>query len=325
MNEIKNSRENQVVVQHNFLIEARYNLSLQEKRLMYWLASQVKISDEDFKEHELPIKDFAKLIGVKGDHLYKDLNIITQKLMQKVITIRSLSDRSFAKAAMLGGAKYDDSSGILKLSFHPYLKPYMLQLKDKFTRISLGDVLGLKSVHAVRIFELLKQYESVGIREIPLIELRECCGIEGNQYKNFNDLKRKVLETSKREINAKTDLSISYEEEKTSRKVTSIKFSIKINPEYKDTDLEKSQREKAIILQKEFRSQLALIEKITEYGFSNQAAKRLSQRGTEEEISDAIKSVDLQISRGHVKNTKAMLLKAIQEKWRPDVFKTKNV
>ena len=104
----KEDQKNELIVQHNHLIEARYHLTLQEKRLMCWLASQVKQTDEDFKEHELPIKEFAELIDVKGDHLYKTLDTITHKLMQKIITIRSLKKKGFAKAALLGGVEYYD-------------------------------------------------------------------------------------------------------------------------------------------------------------------------------------------------------------------------
>ena len=311
----KEDQKNQLMVQHNHLIEARYHLTLQEKRLMCWLASQVKQTDKDFKEHELPIKEFAELIDVKGDHLYKALDTITHKLMQKIITIREIKKKGFAKAALLGGVKYYDGQGTIKLSFHPYLKPYMLQLKDRFTQISLGDVMGLKSVHAIRIYELLKQYESLGNREMSLSDLREYCGIEEGQYKNFNDLKRFLLQISQKEINSKTDLFIDYEEIKTSRRVTSIKFTIKSNTTYKKNHHE------SIKPEKELRSELALIEALMEYGFSKGIAKRLLKTNEEEVIKNALKSVNLQIERNHVKNAKAMLQTAIKEKWHPEVFK----
>ena len=310
----KEDQKNELIVQHNHLIEARYHLTLQEKRLMCWLASQVKQTDEDFKEHELPIKEFAELIDVKGDHLYKTLDTITHKLMQKIITIRSLKKKGFAKAALLGGVEYYEGQGIIKLSFHPYLKPYMLQLKDRFTQISLGDVMGLKSVHAMRIYEVLKQYESIGNREISLSDLRDYCGIEEGQYKNFNDLKRFLLQISQKEINNKTDISIGYEEIKTSRKVTSIKFTIKPNSSYKNPKFENSKPKK------EYRSELALIEALMEYGFSKGIAKRLLKTNEEEVIKNALKAVNIQVERNHVKNPKAMLQTAIKEKWHPEVF-----
>lgn len=319
----KEEPQNELIVQHNHLIEARYHLTLQEKRLMCWLASQVKPTDEDFKEHELSIKEFAKLVDVKGDHLYKALDTITHKLMQKIITIRSLKKKGFVKAALLGGVEYYEGQGTIRLSFHPYLKPYMLQLQERFTQIKLGEVLCLKSIHSIRIYELLKQYEGLGEREVPLSDLREYCGITNEQYKKFNNLKKDVLERAKKEVNEKTDLFIDYKEIKTSRKITSIQFLIKRNPNYGLTEFEKMQRKKADLIRKEMRSKNALIEKIVEYGFSRPVSKRFLEQNTEEEIENALKAVDIQVSKGQVKNTKAMLKTAIQEKWKPDVYRVK--
>jgi plasmid replication initiation protein len=325
INVLNKQEKEELIVQHNNLIEARYHLTLQEKRLMYWLSSQVKTNDEDFKEHELSIKKFAEVVDIKGDHLYRALDSITHKLMQKIITIKSVDETEFVKLALLGGVKYLKNKGIIKLSFHPYLKPYMLQVKERFTKISLGDVMGLRSVHTIRVYELLKQYETIGKRGILLIDLREYCGIEATQYKKFNNFKKDILERAKREINEKTDILIDYEEIKTSRKITSIKFTIKPNPKYNQTEIEKIQLKKADIIQKELRSELVFIERMSEYGFSKQTAKKLLEGHGEEVLENALKAVNLQVQKSNVKNPKAMLLTAIHEKWKPDVYKKKKL
>jgi plasmid replication initiation protein len=318
--------KNELIVQHNHLIEAKYKLTLQEKRLMCWLSSQAKPTDEDFKEHELPIKDFSYMLDVKGDHLYKTLDTISKKLMQKIITIRSLTGRDYEWAALLGGAKYSEGKGTIKLSFHPYLKPYMLQLKENFTKITLGDIMGLKSVHSIRIYELLKQYESIGKREVSLEDLRGYCGITIDQYKKFGGFRRKVLETARKEVTKKTDLHIDFEEVKKTRKVVAIKFLIRRNEFFFKSDFEKHQHEKASIISKELRSKNILIEKVKEYGFSRLTAKKFLQQESEEVIREAIKAVNVQIERGNVKNPKAMLQTAIKEHWSPTAFKPqKNV
>ncbi len=201
---------------------------------MCWLSSQVQKDDEDFKEHELSIKDFAQLVDVKGDHLYKTLDAVTHKLMQKIITIKLLNERGFTKAALLGGAKYYVKKGLIKLSFHPYLKPYMLQLRERFTTVSLWDVLGLRSVHAIRVYELLKQYEALGKRRLLLGDLREYCGIKVDQYKRINDFKKDVVIRAVQEINSKTDIFVEFEEIKTARKITAINFLIKPNTGYEN-------------------------------------------------------------------------------------------
>lgn len=159
--ENKVNTKNELIVQHNSLIEAHYCLTLQEKRLMCWLISQIKSTDNDFKEHVLSVKEFACLIEVKGDHLYKVLNEVTTKLMKRIIIIKGTDNKDFKKLSLLCGAEYQSNKGIIKLNFHPHLKPYILQLKEKFTRTKLVDVLSLRSIYSIRIYELLKQYETL--------------------------------------------------------------------------------------------------------------------------------------------------------------------
>ena len=50
-----------VIFQHNNLIEARYSLTLQEKRLILWLISKIQPEEEDFKKHELAVQEFMNL------------------------------------------------------------------------------------------------------------------------------------------------------------------------------------------------------------------------------------------------------------------------
>ncbi len=64
----KNNKENEdtsssiVIFQHNNLIEARYSLTLQEKRLILWLISKIQPDEEDFKKHELAVQEFMNLL-----------------------------------------------------------------------------------------------------------------------------------------------------------------------------------------------------------------------------------------------------------------------
>ncbi len=165
-------KELDLVFQHNNLIEARYKLSLQEKRLVLWLASQVNPDDKDFKEHVMRIKDFSKLVGISNDGMYSDFQSITRRLMQRILTIRPIDGDGLIQIAWIGCAYYKFSAGTVALSFHPNLKPFLLELKNHFTAISLSDLMSLKSIYSIRIFELLKQYESLGERYMTIQDIR---------------------------------------------------------------------------------------------------------------------------------------------------------
>ena len=101
------------VVLHNNLVEARYRLTLQEKRIVLWLASQVTTFDEDFKEHSLSINDFSNLTNIQGENLYTRLQSITRRLMQRIITIRPIGEKRLIQVAWLGAADYKIDKGCL--------------------------------------------------------------------------------------------------------------------------------------------------------------------------------------------------------------------
>jgi plasmid replication initiation protein len=319
----KEDQKNELIVHNNNLIEARYNLTLQEKRLILLMSSRIQKNDKEFQIYTFSVQELCMFLQINNKNIYKEIDTVVSKLFNRILIVKNPIENSTTKISWLTYAKYWHGKGIVHLKFNEDLKPYMLKLKERFTQINLGDVMGLKSVHAIRVYELLKQYETIGKREISLIDLREYCGITTDQYKKYCHIKEKILEISKREINEKTDILIDYEEIKTSRKITSIQFTIKPNLKYNQTEFERMQSQKADIIKKELRSELVFIERMSEYGFSKQAAKKLFKSHGEEVLENALKAVDLQVQKSNVKNPKAMLLTAIQEKWKPDVYKKK--
>ena len=304
------------IVQSNRLIEAHYRLTLQEKRLILWLIQAIGKDDIDFKKYHLKITDFAEMMELNPKTQYKEMRRVTKALINRSIEIEDKETNTLMQMAWLCFARWEHKKGLCSLEFHPELKPYLLQLKGHFTKIGFADLLNLKSAYSVRIFELLMQYEYYGKRNISIHDLRSLLGIHKEEYPFYANFKQRIIDKARYEINAKTEYEIDYEEIKESRKVSEIKWTIK-----KKTHFEKSQVEKAVLITKELRSKNAIIEQLIEYGFPKQAATRVLKDNQENDVVNAIKAVDIQIQRGHVKNAKAMLRIAIQEQWHPEIFK----
>ena len=323
--QIKKTRKNimvepqdELIVQHNYLVEARYRLSLQEKRVILWLLTQIKSNDEDFKLHRLEIVEFAKMIDIAVDSRYSELRKITKRLIQRAVEIYNPQSNTFIQFSWLSFAQYHLTKGYIELGFDPRLKPYLIQLKSHFTKLSMSDIMQLNSLYAMRFYELLKQYETIGQREISIKDLREYCGIAKHEYERYNDFKKDVLEKAKKEINEKTDINIDYRELKESRKIVAIEWTIKQKKPNQEERLKVSSKHK------EFRSKESLIEAIMKYGFGRTSARQFLNNHKEEDIKNALRAVHLQIERNHVKNPKAMLRIAIQEQWHPEIFKDRN-
>ena len=117
-----------------------------------------------------------------------------------------------------------------RINFSPYLKPYMLKLNTMFTQYKLANILSMKSKYSPRIYEILKcnEFKRQGYIEIEIEELRKLLKVD-NLYPLYADFKKRVLQQAQKELTKLSDISFEFEEIKTSRSVTSIKFLIKSN------------------------------------------------------------------------------------------------
>ncbi|WP_130068835.1 replication initiation protein [Bacillus albus] len=226
-------KENNIVSKSNTLIEANSRLNLVEQKMLLCLASNIEPSDRDFKTYTFPIKQFHDLLGLSGSTKYTELSKITKELVSKVIEIRI--GEELIQVSWLSSAIYNKNKGTIDLRFDPLLKPFLLELSSKFTSYRLANVVKLKSTYAIRIYELLKQYENIKERTISLENLRYYLDAI-DVYPNYANFKQRVLKPSQKELNQKTDISFEFEEIKLGRKVQKIRFIIR-SQKRKDTDL----------------------------------------------------------------------------------------
>lgn len=229
-----------LIVKSNTLIEACYKLSLQESRLILNLAAQIHPDDSDFKKYTMSIKEIAKVTGVSTNSLYDNIKNVTESLLKKVIYLPK-NDNGFKQLAWLCEADYEPGLGKVTLCFSPNLKPFLLNLRERFTSYSLSIAIKFKSLFSFRIYELLKQYENIGKREIKVSDLRKMLGLDDNIYPLYGNFKQKILKVTQKELKEKSDISFDFDEVKEGqgRTVKAIIFFIH-KQEFPNADKNKS-------------------------------------------------------------------------------------
>ena len=155
--------------------------------------------------------------------------------MQK---LTCLSERALkVKSRWISQATYIDGEGAIEVIFTPAVVNEITRIhgiEQFFTKYTLEQTAQLKSLYAVRLYELLIQWREA--RKTPLFELetfREQLGLGVNDYKRMSDFKRRVLESSIKEINEKTDIKVSYTQEKKSTTIVGFKFVVREKPKAK--------------------------------------------------------------------------------------------
>jgi plasmid replication initiation protein len=309
--------EKSLVVQHNKIIEARYKLSVGEQRLVKLLVSMIEPDDEDFKKYRIHVADLAALLDIKRKDFYSAVMASTKKLIGNVLTFEM--DGEVFQAAWLASAHYHKGSGSVDLQFAPLLKPFLLQLKKHFTSYELGNVIHLKHIYSIRIYELLKQYEKIGRRKFYIDNLRGILMLDDGQYKLYKDFKKYVLMTAKEELDEKTDISFEMIEERKWKTCVAIEFIINSKKRKETaTKLEKPEIIKVENLEQAQDKQPdnPIISQLLTLGVTRKVAEELASEYGEEKIKAAIEYTQNQQKEGKVKNPGGFLVEAIKNEYR---------
>jgi len=240
--EVERIKNNAIATMHNKFIEARYRLTIEEQRIILALISLIQPEDEDFKDYKIPVNVLQELTGTKRKDIHAAVKEAVERLLKRTIIIET--EKDFEAFNFISYGRYRRGEGYFVVSIDKHLKPYLLKLKERFTRIPLKYIFPLRSVYAIRLYELLKQYENTGFRVDYLPDLREMLGVEPEEYKRFFDFEKRVLKPAIKEINEKTDIEVSYKKKKTGRKITHIEFEVRPKPKASNIKDEKEIIEK---------------------------------------------------------------------------------
>lgn len=298
-----------LVVKSNKVIQARYKLTVLEQKIIIFLTSLIKKEDEEFKTYRLRVKDLAGFLGIRGKYIYEQLEQSTASLISRVIKIEN--EKTLLQLSWLSSAEYHKGEGYVDLCFDPKLKPYLLNLKTHFTMYKLKNVIQFKSIYSFRIYELLKQFESIGIRKLSLDQLKEIMELSPTQYYKYSAFKRYVLLVAQKELEEHADITFTFREIKTGRSITDIEFTIiqANQPLPFPADQQGGQGEPGE--EKDFEK---YVKKLVEYGIKGTKALNLLIQQTEDRI---IRNVDhfekVRTWKTDLKNPAGWLYKAILE------------
>lgn len=219
---------NKLVVKHNKLVEFKGRMTTNELKLFSIIISDIREQQENtLEKYKIDISILKETTEHKDFYNYiKEVAFRLEEKSIEVERINSKGKKESFKMRLIYRPLITEDDSHLELLIDKDLIPYIIDLKREFTRYQIENILRLNSSYAVRIYELLKQYEKIGVREIEMRDLRHYLGIEKDEYSRFDNFEARVLLPAKKEIQNYTDLVIDYKKIKTGRKITSILFEI---------------------------------------------------------------------------------------------------
>lgn len=226
--EIMDSRGYSVVKANSIIQKSRYKLSIAEQRTIAYICSMIKPIEEGEQfqlEYTFNIQKYCWICGLnyESGKNYSDIKAILQNLSDKSMWLKQGDEEILVR--WLAKVRTNKQKGTVHIKIDEDLVPYLFGLKQQFTQYQLLDILAMKSVYSIRIYELLKSYAGLKKKVFELDDLKKKLMVEDiSSYNRFPDFRRKVLDVAINEINNLTALNVSYEPVSKGRKVIKIEF-----------------------------------------------------------------------------------------------------
>ncbi len=189
--------------------------------VLLYKASQELKKDNTKNVFLIAISEIKNTAGIKATdnwHLKKDL----RSLMNVQVEIIHEKKDNWDIFVLLSHIKKENN--FLKFEIPSIIREALIR-EDYFTTLDLMILKSLRGKYAVILYEFAIRYNKV---EMPKLSIDEFKLLTGTQnYRDFSDVRKKVIEPGIKEINEKTDIEMSYEPFKAGRKVVAIKFSLK--------------------------------------------------------------------------------------------------
>jgi hypothetical protein len=198
-------------------------MSSNEINIVLVLLTEIDKNDEDFKDYVFSKKELEKKTGKKWNS--KQLQETIDGLFDKPIRIRQDENR-WERFHWFSYFKYDN--GTITCRFDKALKPYLIELKERFVVSDIKHLLPMKSSYSKRIYLLLKEYSKIGHRTFKTESLQEILKVP-KSFKVYSEFKKKVLKRAEIDINKFTDLEVKLSETKRNRKIVNITYTIRKN------------------------------------------------------------------------------------------------
>ncbi len=315
----------QIATSNDLLVGAQWpHLAINEQRLVLYMLSMIKRSDEDFQTYRISVRELGNVLGLKRKDLYGEFDRAAEGLMQKTINFidpEYTKSKKEVRVAWCSSASRIRGEGVVEMRFDPALKPFLLALKGNFT--IWGDrrsIIRLKSHYSLRLYQFIKYNQGLANVDgrhsatVKLAWLREYLAIPEEKYRLFGHFKSRVLVPAQKDIRSKTDIEFDFKQIKKGRKVHEIEFFWKKNKRHNQLELPGMSDQAPVKVEDIL---------ILEFGISpEKKAKELAEEYGKEHITQALvvarEYIETLQQRGDkVANVGGIARKAIEEGWKP--------
>ena len=246
---------NKDVIQSYILTVSKYDFNVEEKRIMFRLIELVQkhiegqkidpnfsISKTLYGDREV-VMPVAKFLKGENDENYTRVKKALTRLRNK--TIEYEDNKVWKIIGFIEKPKFY-KKGYVKFELQPEIYDALFNFSKGFRKYELKTIMLFESHYTMRFYELFSGQKKPITYSID--NLKIMFKIE-DKYKKTNDFFKRVIDSAKKELDAKSPYSFEYKKIKDGRKIVAIKFYPVYHPQNRDPELERKELQKKTSLQ----------------------------------------------------------------------------
>jgi len=223
------TNSNRLVVKDNALIDASFNLSLVEQRLMLLAIVEAR-EIQNLSPNtaiEISVSSYTQQFKADSNNIYSAIKEAARTLKRREFSYldRYKGQPAYSTANWVNKITYVDNSGFVVLYLSEEVISLISRLEEQFTKYHLEQVSSFKSKYSTRLYELIIKWLSTGLTEkYEINDLRNKLGLAVNEYSTMSNFKTNVLDKALSEINKHTDITVNYDQFKQGRTIKAVQF-----------------------------------------------------------------------------------------------------
>jgi len=225
-------KDNQMLVQPNALVNAKYDLTKHESNLVLMSLGLLNTTIINTGSNVITF-DISDLYTITKTKLRKDRFVLAvkkaiQSLQTKQLSILNPITKDFENHVWLPSVKGNLETNKVNLYFNPELLKMFSEIEGNYTQCLLKNVMPLKTQYAKRLYQLAMQYKppECQIPEILLSDFRSMLALT-DSYRDYKDLNRYVIIPAIKDINEQTDILLNVVPIKIGKTVNALQFTYK--------------------------------------------------------------------------------------------------
>ena len=219
-------------------------MTISQIRLLAIYLSKINPKDINSREVTFMLDEYTKIMQFKRSNTTQLINT-AEKLLGLTVTYFDKTGQ-YTSDGLVGFTtcqifkrfrlyKNDEGKWLVTIDCHDDVVNLMFDLQRHYFKYELWNALQLTSPNQQHMYELLKQYEYAGVREIGLSDLRKMLGLKSGEYPRWERFKTRVLDAAQEALANYTDIKFTWEvAEKAGKggKIIKLRFHIEKNSNY---------------------------------------------------------------------------------------------